>query len=267
MNDKISAPPPWMAALEYRAMPERAQMSALRPLLSRLPNGDGHPVLVLPGFGASDRSTEPLRRVLRDLGYRVYGWGLGVNVGPTPRILEGLVRKLDRAYQRKNEPVTIVGWSLGGIYARELARAHPDMVRQVVTLGTPIQMIEADSSSAQPMWKAVSKYHASGFGQVLRDVDRPDLPVPSTSIYSRTDGIVNWKSCLIERTETSENIRVFGSHCGLGFNAAAIVAIADRLAQPLGDWERFSAPWWLRGAFPFAADLDRSKLPAAAAAA
>jgi hypothetical protein len=141
------------------------------------------------------------------------------------------------------------------------------MVRQVVTLGTPIQMIEADSSSAQPMWKAVSKYHASGFGQVLRDVDRPDLPVPSTSIYSRTDGIVNWKSCLIERTETSENIRVFGSHCGLGFNAAAIVAIADRLAQPLGDWERFSAPWWLRGAFPFAADLDRSKLPAAAAAA
>ena len=212
MSTSISSPPPWMAALEVRALPERIQMSVLLPMLRRLPKGDGHPVLVLPGFTASDRSTEPLRRVLRSLGYRTYGWGLGVNVGPTSRILEGLVRKLDRAHQRRNEPVSIVGWSLGGIYARELARARPELVRQVITPGSPIQMIETDSSSAQPMWEAMSRYHAPGFRRAMRDVHRPPLTIPNTSIYSRTDGVVSWQACLVERTPTSENVRVFGSH-------------------------------------------------------
>ena len=178
MSASISAPPVWMTMLEYRALGERAQMSAMLPLLRRLPAGDGHPVLVLPGFSASDRSTDPLRNLLRRLGYRTYGWGLGVNVGPTPRILDGLVRRLDRAFQRRGQQVSIVGWSLGGIYARELARARPEMVRQVVTLGSPIQMIEADSSSAQPMWEAMSRYHSPGFRREMRDVHRPPLTVP-----------------------------------------------------------------------------------------
>ena len=263
---RISAPPPWMALLEFRALGERAQMSTLLPLLRRLPAGDGHPVLVLPGFSASDRSTDPLRNLLRRLGYRTYGWGLGVNVGPTPRILDGLVRKLDRAYRRRDEAVSIVGWSLGGIYARELARARPDMVRQVVTLGSPIQMIEADSSSAQPMWEAMSRYHSPGFRRAMRDVHRPPLTIPNTSIYSRTDGVVSWQACLVERTSTSENVRVYGSHCGLGFNAAAITVIADRIAQPAGTWSHFSPPWYLRGAFPPSVDLDTARLPHTAVA-
>lgn len=263
---RISAPPPWMTLLEFRALGERAQMSTLLPLLRRLPAGDGHPVLVLPGFSASDRSTDPLRNLLRRLGYRTYGWGLGVNVGPTPRILDGLVRKLDRAYRRRDEAVSIVGWSLGGIYARELARARPDMVRQVVTLGSPIQMIEADSSSAQPMWEAMSRYHSPGFRRAMRDVHRPPLTIPNTSIYSRTDGVVSWQACLVERTSTSENVRVYGSHCGLGFNAAAITVIADRIAQPAGTWSHFSPPWYLRGAFPPSVDLDTARLPHTAVA-
>ncbi len=262
MSAKISAPPPWMAAFEFRALGERAQMSAMLPLLRRLPTGDGHPVLVLPGFSASDLSTDPLRNLLRRLGYWTYGWGLGVNVGPTRRILDGLVRKLDQAHQRRKEPVSIVGWSLGGIYARELARARPDVVRQVITLGSPIQMIEADSSSAQPMWDAMSRYHSPGFRQEMRDVQRPPLAIPNTSIYSRTDGVVSWQACLVPRTATSENVRVFGSHCGLGFNSAAITVIADRLAQPAGVWSHFSPPWYLRGAFPPATDLDSERLPA-----
>jgi pimeloyl-ACP methyl ester carboxylesterase len=255
-----------MTLLEFRALGERAQMSTLLPLLRRLPAGDGHPVLVLPGFSASDRSTDPLRNLLRRLGYRTYGWGLGVNVGPTPRILDGLVRKLDRAYRRRDEAVSIVGWSLGGIYARELARARPDMVRQVVTLGSPIQMIEADSSSAQPMWEAMSRYHSPGFRRAMRDVHRPPLTIPNTSIYSRTDGVVSWQACLVERTSTSENVRVYGSHCGLGFNAAAITVIADRIAQPAGTWSHFSPPWYLRGAFPPSVDLDTARLPHTAVA-
>ncbi len=262
MSDNISAPPIWMTALEYRAIPERVQMSGLLPLLRRLPKGDGHPALVLPGFTAGDQSTEPLRRLLRDLGYRTYGWGLGTNVGPTQRILDGLFARLERAHARTGEPVSIIGWSLGGIYARELARARPDLVRQVITLGSPIQMIDNDASSASRVWDMLSKYHAAGFDRSAREADRPHLTVPTTSIYSRTDGVVNWKACLIRRTDHSENIRVFGSHCGLGFNSAAIYAISDRLAQSEGEWDPFVAPWYLRGAFPCATDLDRSRLPA-----
>ena len=264
-NDNISAPPPWMAALEYRAVSERAHMTGMLPLLRRLPKGDGHPVLVLPGFTTGDGSTEPLRRLLRDLDYRAYGWGLGVNVGPTQRILEGIFERLDRAHDRRGEQVSIIGWSLGGIYARELARARPDLVRQVITLGSPIQMIENDASSASRIWDSLSKYHAEGFRSPAREADRPRLMVPTTSIYSRTDGVVNWKACLTRRTDRSENIRVYGSHCGLGFNTAAIYAIADRLAQPEDQWRHFSAPWFLRSAFPRARDLDRSKLPLAVA--
>lgn len=264
-NDAISAPSPWMAALEYRAVPERAQMTGLLPLLRRLAKGDGHPVLVFPGFTTGDRSTVPLRRLLRDLDYRTYGWGLGVNVGPTQRILDGISERLDRAYDRSGERVSIIGWSLGGIYARELARARPDLVRQVITLGSPIQMIENDTSSASRIWDSFSKYHAKGFRSPEREADRPLLTVPATSIYSRTDGVVNWKACLIRKSDRTENIRVFGSHCGLGFNTAAIYAIADRLAQPADQWQHFASPWYLRSAFPCASDLDRSKLPGAAA--
>lgn len=264
-KDNISAPPPWMAALEYRAVPERAQMSAMLPLLRRLPKGDGHPVLVFPGFTAGDRSTEPLRRLLRDLGYRTYGWGLGSNVGPTQRILDGIFQRLDRAHGRDGLPVSLIGWSLGGIYAREIARVRPDLVRQVITLGSPIQMTENDESSASRIWDSLRRHHAPGFRPPEREADRPLLAVPSTSIYTRTDGIVNWKACLIRKTDRSENIRVYGSHCGLGFNAAAIYAMADRLAQPDDQWRHFAAPWYLRSAFPCATDLDRSKLPASAA--
>jgi len=264
--ETISAPSPLLAAMEYRAFFERVQMSTLLPVLRRLPKGDGHPVLVLPGFSAGDRSTSALRDLLKRLGYRTYGWGLGVNVGPTSRILEGLVRRLDRAYQRRNEPVSIIGWSLGGIYARELARACPAQVRQVITLGSPIQMVAADSSSAQPIYESLRKYHSPSFTRPVRESGRPLLPVPSTSIYTRTDGIVSWQACLIRRTPTSENVRVFGSHCGLGFNAAAITAIADRLAQPAGEWSHFRPPWYLRGAFPPPADLDTSRPPHSAVA-
>ncbi len=264
-NESISAPPPWMAALEYRAVPERVQMSTLLPLLRQLPKGDGHPVLVFPGFTTGDQSTEPLRRLLRDLDYRTYGWGLGVNIGPTQRILDGIFQRLEDAHGRLGQPVSIIGWSLGGIYARELARARPDLVRQVITLGSPIQMIEQDRSSASRIWESMSKYHAQGFRRTEREADRPLLTVPTTSIYSRTDGVVNWKACLIRRTGRSENIRVYGSHCGLGFNTAAIYAISDRLAQPADQWSHFRAPWFLRSAFPCATDLDRSRLPGAAA--
>ena len=299
MSGGIGAPSPVFTALEYRAVGERAAMAAAQPALRHLlpdrPNerqedrrndrrddrheghraGDRHPVLFLPGFTAGDRSTRPLRRLFANLGYDVHGWNLGVNLGPTERVLGGMFRTLERIArgpdpagpdldgpdadepERGVTPVSVVGWSLGGIYARELARARPDLVRQVITLGSPIQMIESDRSAAQAMWDNLRRYHVDGLERHIRDVDRPPLEVPATSIYSRTDGIVHWSSCLIERTSISENIRVYGSHCGLGVNSAVAAVIADRLAQPAHAWAPFRPPWYLRGAFPPSADFDR----------
>lgn len=257
----IRPPSPLYTAAEYRALGERMQFSALQPLLRRLPKGDGHGVLVFPGFMASDRSTAPLRGLLRELGYRTYGWGLGQNIGPTPEIVEGLTRRVLHAADRTGRPISMIGWSLGGIYAREMARARPDLARFVVTLGSPIQMADGDRSSAQRMWELMQRFHAEDFfGERLREVDRPPFPVPATSVYSATDGIVAWKASLLRKTPISENVRVFGSHCGLGHNAAAMAVIADRLAQRDGEWEHFVPPWWLRGAFPPACDLDRERL-------
>lgn len=257
----IRPPSTLLTAAEYRAVGERLQFSAVRPLLRRLPRGDGHGVLIFPGFMASDRSTEPLRQTLRSLGYRTYGWGLGQNFGPTPDVATGLTERLLHVHERTGGEVSLIGWSLGGIYARELARARPDLARLVITLGSPIQMADGDRSSAQRMWELMQRFHAEDFfGERMREVDRPPFPVPATSIYSTTDGIVAWKASLLRKTPISENVRVFGSHCGLGHNASAITAIADRLAQPAGEWSEFRPPWWQRGMYPPARDLDRELL-------
>lgn len=258
----FDAPPAWKTALEYRAAFERANLFLSTPALRLLPKGDGHPVVVFPGFTAGDRSTDPLRNVLKNLGYRTYAWGNGVNIGPTAAIMEGIVRRLDRAFARDGQQVSLIGWSLGGIYARELGRAFPERVRQVITLGSPIQMTGADSSGASRMWEAMRRYHSSDFDHGQRDARKPLLQVPSSSIYTKTDGVVDWRASLIRRTVRSENIQVYGSHCGLGFNTSAMFAIADRLAQPAGEWTHFRAPMLLRGAFPVTDDLDLNRFPA-----
>ena len=263
-STSIGAPPPWMRVMELRAIGERASMSFAAPLRRLLPRGDGHHVIVLPGFGADDRSTRPLRLLLRDLGYHSHGWRLGDNVGPTPVILAGLYGLLARIHDDAAAPVSIIGWSLGGIYARELARATPNHVRQVITLGSPIQMIDHDSSSVQGSYDSLKNLHDPSVQRHVREAFLPMLETPATSIYSRTDGVVKWQASLIRRTEHSENIRVNGSHCGLGFNNSVAYAIADRLAQPASQWRHFQAPPWLRTSFPPAQDLDPAKLPSAA---
>jgi pimeloyl-ACP methyl ester carboxylesterase len=251
----VAAPSRCLTALEFRAFWEREAMRWTGPLLERLPRGDGHHVLVLPGFLASDRSTQPLRQLLRDLGYHPHGWRLGSNLGPTPEILGGLDRLFDRL-TAEGAPISIVGWSLGGIYARELAYTRPDAVRQVITLGSPIQMVDGDESAVSNLWRSLHpQYDASRINRAehhLEDLDVDDaaLPVPSTAVYTRSDGIVHWSTCLDHPGPRAENVEVVGSHCGLGFNPAVAFVVADRLAQPAGEWRKFRPPPLLRGLYP-----------------
>jgi hypothetical protein len=223
---------------------------AAAPLLRRVaPRGDGHPVLVLPGLMAADSSTRPLRRYLRRLGYHVHGWRLGRNLGPTREAVDGMGARLDELVARHGKRLSIVGWSLGGIYAREIAHRRPQDIRQVITLGSPFAMTDPGSSRATRTYERYADRHVDG-GELRRGGTAGRLTVPSTSIYTRTDGIVAWRSCLDEVGPHSENVAVIGAHVGLGHNPAALWVIADRLAQPEGRWRPFVPPRGARGLYP-----------------
>ena len=236
--ETIGPPPLGLFVLEQgRAALEFMRFASRRGVAESAPRGDGHPVLVLPGLFAGDLSTRPLRRCLRELCYDAHGWGLGVNRGPKAILRDRLAARLAALRRRHGRRVSLVGWSLGGIYARELARAHADDVRCVVTLGTPFRDISATHAARlvpiRPGGRPLREAHA------LRAFLRTPLPVPSTSIYSRTDGIVHWQSCVEEAGAHRESIEVASSHTGMGFHPEVLAVIADRLAQPEGAWR----PW------------------------
>jgi pimeloyl-ACP methyl ester carboxylesterase len=250
-----------------RAVGDYGLYLAAWPLLSRLPRGDGHPVLVLPGFLADDMSTRALRGVLRKLGYDAHGWGLGRNIGPTATCVKGTRDLLDRLGDKHQRPVSLIGWSLGGIFARDLARRSPESVRQVITLGSPFRLARHSQSRATKVFDRFSHLHVEHRTLPLESENTP-LSVPATSIYSQFDGIVHWQTCLDTPGERCENIAVMASHLGLGYHPASIWAVADRLAQREGTWQPFRAPRFLRPAFPKpAAPVTGSPLAAQSPAA
>jgi pimeloyl-ACP methyl ester carboxylesterase len=257
----MKAPAPWLTMAESRAWFETQAFMAASPMLRMLGRGDRQPVLVLPGFTGGDASTAPLRWFLRSQGFFTHGWHLGRNLGPTARTIDGIHERLTELYERHGRPVTIVGWSLGGIYARELARRHPEMVRQVITLGSPFRARLGDLSAASGLWDRLSPTFIDEFRWLLAaEEDKSPLTVPATAIYSRGDGIVAWPLCIERQTDRSESIEVRGSHCGLGVNPAALTVIVDRLSQPDAVWRPFKAPIGLRLWYPSARHFDDAKI-------
>jgi pimeloyl-ACP methyl ester carboxylesterase len=223
---------------------------AAAPLLRRTaPRGDGHPVLVLPGLMAADSSTRVLRGYLRRLGYHVHGWRLGRNVGPTRATIDGMGQRLDALLERHSRKMCVLGWSLGGNNAREIARRRPDDIRQVITLGSPFNMKDGTQSRAHRTYQRYAHLHVDG-GALRSGGTAGPLSVPATSVYTKLDGIVSWRACLDEEGPLSENVAVIGSHVGLGHNPAALWVIADRLAQPEGSWRPFVPPRAARRLFP-----------------
>src|SRR6266853_5550493 len=232
--------PPGLGLLlaELRGIFEFNASLLLSPLLMRAPRGDGHPVLTLPGFLASDLSMAPMRRYLKELGYDAYAWNMGRNFGGVGSKRGALRDLLTRIHETTGRKVSIVGWSLGGIYARDLALQLPDMVRSVITLGSPFAN-DVRATNATRLYEALSGEGVNDNPEI-REAIAGDLPVPATSIYSRTDGIVNYHTCLLRPSEKAENIEVhLASHVGLGVNPAALWAVADRLAQTEGEFKQF----------------------------
>ena len=233
-----------------RGLADLATLLLAAPGLAAAPRGDRHGVLVFPGLLAGDSSTVPLRAFLRWLGYDVRGWDLGRNHGPTEAVLAGMPRAVLDHAERTGRPVSLVGWSLGGVYAREMARLHPRQVRQVITLGSPYAMIDPRQSHAHGPYQRLSFLHAPALRLPSREQRSRPIDVPSTSVYSRWDGVVAWRACIEPETALHENIEVRCSHVGFGVDPATLWLIADRLAVPAGQRIPFRPPLALRPLFP-----------------
>jgi pimeloyl-ACP methyl ester carboxylesterase len=246
-----SRPSLFLLLTEGRALFEWLTTEATLPLIKRsIPRGDGHPVLVLPGFMASDTSTAVLRRFLKQQGYDVHGWHQGRNLGPKEGLFAQLRDQLAALHAKHGQKVSVIGWSLGGIFARELAREMPDQVRQVITLGSPLY---GDPHKSTNVWR---QYKFVSGRQRIEKRDRGDSqpPVPTTSIYTRADGVVGWGCCVEKAGPLADNIEInAASHLGLGVNPLVFLAVGDRLALPQDAWTHFQPRGLMRSLFPFRA--------------
>jgi pimeloyl-ACP methyl ester carboxylesterase len=237
--------PSWLLQLlEMRAVPELGAYAWMYPMLHLAPRGDGHPVLVLPGFLTTGAATFPLRHFLKILGYKSHRWKLGRNLGPVGFKEFEIMHRLKELRHRYARKVSIIGWSLGGLYARELAWMAPEDVRMVITLGTPFR--HHTSTAVTWLYEDLTGQEEAHMPPELRDRMELPPPVPATAIYSRTDGVVPWRCSLEQPAEFAENICVESSHCGLGHNPLVLWAIADRLAQREGEWRPFQRTKWRR---------------------
>jgi alpha-beta hydrolase superfamily lysophospholipase len=235
---KVVPPPRRRLFREFRAVLTPRPRLHRHPSLRAAPHGDGHPVLVLPGFLTNDGRTRHLRRLLLRLGYAVYGWGEGVNWGPTDHAMAAIERRLQEIRTRHGRRVTLIGHSLGGVLARDLAKKFPDDVRQVVMLGSPAKLPTATSLAV--FFRLLARFHRTARGLDVAELNRPPPDsIPVTAIYTREDGVVAWQSCLEQPGPQRENVEVRGDHSTLPSNPEVLAVVADRLAQPEGTWRPY----------------------------
>lgn len=241
-----SRPPHWIyTMLEWRALLELGALPASWPLLAASRAGDGHPVLLLPGLAAGDATLAPLAWFLRAKGFQVETWGFGRNRGFHRKFVVALEQKVRYLHHRAGRKVSLVGWSLGGLFAFDAAHRAPECIRNVVSLGSPMQL-SAGRVAAPWTVKVLYRWLAHPLGPTAHlALSRARLlktppPMPSTCIYSATDGVVPPQAAVLDGDSPDhENVPVPGSHMGLGFNPLVLWILADRLAQPEGCWRPF----------------------------
>lgn len=223
---------------ETRAIFEWQSFFALQPLLKKLPKGDGHAVIVFPGFASSDLATKPLRKLFDDLNYDTHGWGLGYNFFFNDSLESEMVSLVKEVAKKSGGKVSLLGWSLGGLFAREVAKQCVEDVRCVISLGSPISGSQAHSN-VHGIFNAINGEPSDiDISRALQLNQAP--PVPTTSIFSKTDGIVAWEGSVQHNVdELSENVVVPASHIGLGVNPLVMMLLADRLSQPQDNWRKF----------------------------
>ncbi len=249
--DARYVPPPsiGLAVTEaHRALAEFAGLMYTRRFLDRMPRGDGHGIILIPGFLGDDGYNAPLRRYLNKLGYHAVGWEQGRNLGPRGDLLERFLEYVQGVARETGGKVTLVGHSLGGIYARELAKETPDDVRQVLSLGSPFG--EGRDTGAYPR-RLFSALNPDENVTIEQHALTEPPPLPTTAVFSKEDGVVNWLTCYQDGNHDHvQNIQVWGSHCGLTINPMVWFLLAERLSQPVDDWKPFKSNTWRRLFYP-----------------
>jgi pimeloyl-ACP methyl ester carboxylesterase len=231
-HEPITPPPLLYQFLEARAGAEFAALMLMLPLLRmNAPRGNDRPVIVLPGFMADDNSTWLLRRFLQDVGYSVTGWEMGRNTGPGQPLIEQLIRRAETLRRGHDQKVNLVGWSRGGMIAREIARARPDLVRHVITLGSPVRGGPGATSIGRLVQASTGMTEAE-MAALVRRRERTPIRTPITALYSKTDGVVAWRAAIDDTSPDIEHIEVQSSHIGFGVNAQVFRIVAQRLDQP-----------------------------------
>ncbi len=242
---KAAKPPSlgFAAAELPRALLEFMTLLPAHPFLGNAPRGDGHPVMTVPGYRSNDTSMNILRRYLRHWGYAAHPWGLGTNLGVGYERVsyeERLLKRVEQIVEQAECRASLIGWSQGGVIAREVAKTRPGLIRQVITLGSPI----ADAPEATTLFRIFKRTSAEEISnelmRVMREVATPLPNVRCICIYSRSDGIVSPEIAQDLVSPNVENICVNASHFGMTVNPFVLRVIADRLSQPEDDWRPFN---------------------------
>ena len=228
MNDAPRTPPPLAHMVRDLAEVLDPRMWMALPDVPGLPRGDGHAVLFAPGILTGDLTTASMRGFIARLGYAAHGWGRGVNLGPTRRVVAGIERRLMELNDRSGRRVSLVGLSLGGVYLRELAKRHPDRVRRLFLICCPTRYPVA--SRITPLLIALEAFYDPAHPRSPEALSRP-APVPTTAFYTRRDGFLAWQCCL-ESGAMAENIEVTSGHCAAGRTPLTLRILARRLAEP-----------------------------------
>jgi pimeloyl-ACP methyl ester carboxylesterase len=242
-------PPCWLLSATDvpRATYEAFSLLSTPAWFAALPRGDGHPVMVLPGFAGSDDYNRPLIQFLKQLGYHAVGWKQGRNLGHSILDPHRLGMRVAKLHEHEGRRISLVGHSLGGVFAREAARRHPERVRQVISLGSPIGRNRGGASRLDAVYFSLNRVP----GQTDEAQWHIAPPVPTTAVYSRGDGILDWRVALqCDGHPQTENIEVWGSHNGMTLNPMVWMLLANRLAQTPDSWQPFRTRGLLRLLYP-----------------
>jgi len=208
-------------------------LAGLGPLGPRGPE-DGPPALVIPGFLATDRTTMDLRRALARAGWRAHPWLMGVNTGAKPNTMELLASRLDAIYQEAKQPILLVGWSLGGLFARQLACRCPDKVRAVVSLGTPFSGDLKTNTNVREFYERIAG-HDVNLPPFERIGGKP--PVPTLALWSRKDGIVAPSAARGRAGEVDKAVEIDTHHMGFAVYRPALSRVVNEIRTFLTEQE------------------------------
>lgn len=228
----ITAPsgPPARSRLagEIGAILEPARLALNAPRLAKGPRGNGRRAVLIPGWRAPEASMVPIGGYLRRLGHRPAPWGLGTNDADVEETRDRMVDRVPELVERNGGPINLVGWSLGGVIAREIARTLPESIHRVITYGTPVLGGPTHTVGAANAGAA----ECARITALQEHLDATDpISVPITALFTRHDGAVDWRACIDRSSLDVTMLEVRSTHVGLGIDPDVWVAVAEALAE------------------------------------